>query len=65
MTPETLAQTQTTIECPECAAELAVGHVLQGEILPCIDCGADLEVRTVTPRITVALAPPVEEDWGE
>jgi alpha-aminoadipate carrier protein LysW len=35
-----------------------------GEILPCPECGADLEVVSLTPP-TLALAPQEEEDWGE
>ncbi len=52
-------------ECPECVAELALhGEILKGEILTCPDCGAELEVVGITP-IRLALAPQVEEDWGE
>lgn len=65
-----IAQTQppanapVAAECTECAAPLRVNALLPGEILNCAECGADLEVRSVTP-LTLALAPPVEEDWGE
>ncbi len=52
-------------ECPECAASVPVDGVVQGEILPCPECGADLEVITITPSVTLALAPQEEEDWGE
>ncbi len=52
-------------ECPECAGSVPVDGVLQGEIVPCPECGADLEVTTLTPSIALALAPRVEEDWGE
>lgn len=62
----TLVQTPATIfECPECAARLRLGSLLQGEIVTCTDCGADLEVRATTPNLVLQLAPPVEEDWGE
>lgn len=55
----------TTLPCPECDAglELAAG-LLQGEILACDDCGAELEVTSLDP-MTVELAPEVQEDWGE
>lgn len=50
--------------CPECEAELSVQNLMVGEIIYCPDCAAELEVLNVeTP--TVALAPQVEEDWGE
>ncbi len=52
-------------ECPECAARVPVQDVLQGEILPCPECGADLEVVAVSPEPKLALAPQEEEDWGE
>jgi len=53
------------IECPECAAELALADDLEvGEIIVCPDCGAELEVMSLDP-VTVDLAPEVEEDWGE
>ncbi len=52
-------------ECPECVAEIPLlGELLKGEILTCPDCGAELEVTGVDP-IQLALAPQVEEDWGE
>jgi len=34
------------------------------EIVPCAECGAELEV-TGTDPLHVAVAPEVEEDWGE
>lgn len=51
-------------QCPECEAELNVQGLLVGEILYCPDCNAELEVLNVE-RPEVALAPQVEEDWGE
>jgi alpha-aminoadipate/glutamate carrier protein LysW len=51
--------------CPECAAEVTVPvPATQNEIVECQDCRSELEVIWVTP-IVLALAPPVEEDWGE
>lgn len=50
--------------CPECEAEIVLNDVLVGEIVYCPDCSAELEVLNVeTPQL--ALAPQVEEDWGE
>lgn len=52
-------------ECPECAGEVELANDLMvGEIVECADCGAELEVVSTTP-VTLALAPEVEEDWGE
>ena len=50
--------------CTECDGRIAANVALPGEILACPDCGAELEVRSLSP-ITLALAPQVEEDWGE
>ena len=50
--------------CPECEAVLALGQVLQGEIVVCPDCGADLEVTALEP-LSLVLAPMEEEDWGQ
>ena len=53
------------MNCPECDAAIAApGNVIEGEILPCPDCGAELEVVSTAP-LEVALAPQIEEDWGE
>lgn len=52
-------------ECVECGAVIDVpDDVMQGEILPCGDCGAELEVIDVAP-LTLDLAPMEMEDWGE
>ncbi len=51
-------------QCPECEAELNLRGLLVGEILYCPDCNAELEVLNVE-QPEVALAPQVEEDWGE
>ncbi|MGI8846815.1 MAG: lysine biosynthesis protein LysW [Candidatus Dormibacteria bacterium] len=51
--------------CPECDAEVTGGDAIEtGEILPCSDCGTDLEVMGVSP-LRLQVAPPEEEDWGE
>lgn len=57
--------TPTTIECPECAADVPVpADVMANEIIVCPECAAELEIITLDP-LTVDLAPEVEEDWGE
>ena len=55
---------EMAVECPECAAEVKAVDVVKGEILRCIECGADLEVTSLAP-LKVELAPSEEEDWGE
>lgn len=66
MTPPQTVQALATqnAECTECSARIPVRAALAGEILECPDCAAELEVRSVSP-LTLALAPDVEEDWGE
>ena len=51
--------------CPECEAGLSLDNVLQGEIVVCPDCGVELEVMSVAPAVSLALAPQEAEDWGE
>jgi alpha-aminoadipate/glutamate carrier protein LysW len=54
-----------TTMCPECDGQLSIPEdAVQGEIIPCPDCGAELEVLSLNP-IKVSLAPEVQEDWGE
>jgi alpha-aminoadipate/glutamate carrier protein LysW len=55
---------QTMSNCPECEAEVPVQGLMVGEIIYCPDCNAELEVLRLEPP-AVALAPQVEEDWGE
>ncbi len=50
--------------CPECEANVSLDGRIVGEIIYCPDCNAELEVLDVT-NPNVALAPQVEEDWGE
>lgn len=51
-------------KCPECDAGLSLGDPERGEIVECVDCGAELEVMSTDP-IRLELAPEEEEDWGE
>ena len=64
ITTPSAASTTVTTECTECAGRITASVTLPGEILDCADCGAELEVRSVAPLV-LALAPAVEEDWGE
>lgn len=51
--------------CPECDAEIVLAEdTKSGEVLTCLDCQAQLEVIGLGP-VELALAPEVEEDWGE
>lgn len=51
-------------ECPECYARLGLERVMLSEIVPCTECGADLELIRMHPP-QLALAPEEAEDWGE
>ncbi len=63
MAAETTTVRQAT--CPECEGQTPLQRrPVAGEIIVCAGCGAELEVRSAEP-LTVALAPEVEEDWGE
>src|SRR5438270_12531 len=57
--------TVVTAKCPECEADVKLAaDVEKGEIVPCADCGAELEVVERNP-VELKLAPEEEEDWGE
>lgn len=51
--------------CPECEAAVSFARSPRRfEVCRCGGCGAELEVTSVEPLV-LALAPEVEEDWGE
>jgi alpha-aminoadipate carrier protein LysW len=54
----------TMAVCPECEANVPLDGRIVGEIVYCPDCNAELEVLDLSTP-SVALAPQVEEDWGE
>lgn len=55
----------TVAPCPECRAAVAPAQApMVCEIVACDGCGAELEVVGCDPLV-LALAPEVEEDWGE
>jgi alpha-aminoadipate carrier protein LysW len=61
----TTANQANTSTCPECAATVSFTRPpLQGEVIRCRECTAELEVTGTAP-IQLTLAPQVEEDWGE
>ncbi|MCP3918222.1 MAG: lysine biosynthesis protein LysW [bacterium] len=52
--------------CPECDADVSIPEdAMQGEIVACDDCAAELEVLQLEPALTLGLAPEIQEDWGE
>jgi alpha-aminoadipate carrier protein LysW len=53
------------VSCPECEGSVALAEAPRvSEILECGECSSELEIITLDP-LRVALAPEVEEDWGE
>ncbi len=51
--------------CPGCESDVLIEEPLvQNEIIECEQCRAELEVVAAEP-VVLALAPEVEEDWGE
>ncbi len=63
-TPSQDTPTQTTQSCPECQAAVTTAPTMLGELIDCADCGAELETISVDPA-RFAVAPELEEDWGE
>ncbi len=54
-----------TANCPECDATISLSaDAVEGEIIVCPDCAAELEVVSLNPG-TLELAPETAEDWGE
>ncbi|MFD7168120.1 lysine biosynthesis protein LysW [Streptomyces violascens] len=57
--------TALSVQCPECVGTLEVrSDVLAAEIVICGNCSSELEVVATGP-VVLAVAPEVEEDWGE
>jgi alpha-aminoadipate carrier protein LysW len=53
------------ITCPVCDIPVTVAEQSRlSEILECADCLSELEIVSLEP-VLLALAPEVEEDWGE
>ena len=51
--------------CPECAYDIDFAEAPRiSEIVECAECHSELEVIAMSPMV-LALAPEVEEDWGE
>ena len=54
-------------KCPECDAELVIPNdVMLGEILSCLDCGLELEVKQIEGNNIKLQELVIDgEDWGE
>lgn len=54
-----------TPTCPECGASVALpANAMQNELIPCSDCGTELEIISLNP-VELDRAPETQEDWGE
>jgi len=55
------------VECPSCYFEFELDEgTIEGEVIPCPDCGVDLEVVKIEgDKAVVEEAEMTEEDWGE
>lgn len=57
---------QLKLKCPECDADIEVKDVIEGEIITCKDCGAELEVsKNKDGTFGLKTAESEGEDWGE
>lgn len=55
----------TTTQCPQCGEGVPVAATaFVSELLTCQSCKTELEVVALEPA-ELALAPEIEEDWGE
>lgn len=56
----------TTVQtCPKCEDEVQISDSPRlSEIIECAGCRSELEIVTLSP-VVLALAPEIEEDWGE
>jgi len=54
-------------ECPSCYFEIELDDgTIVGEVVPCSDCGVDLEIVKIEgDKVEVIIAELAEEDWGE
>ena len=53
-------------KCPVCGAEIELpDDVMDGEIVECESCGAQLEVKRAGDKVELKVAEEAAEDWGE
>jgi alpha-aminoadipate carrier protein LysW len=51
--------------CPQCEEKVQIGESPRlNEIVECAGCRSELEIVALNPPV-LALAPEIEEDWGE
>jgi len=63
--PQVRGEDNAVVSCPECEGSVTFADPPQpSEIVECPECAAELEVVTADP-VVLALAPEIEEDWGE
>lgn len=54
------------LKCPECDGDIEVKEVIEGEIINCKDCGAELEAsKDKNGNFELKVAESEGEDWGE
>ncbi|MGO4182683.1 lysine biosynthesis protein LysW [Paenibacillus sp. FSL A5-0031] len=54
------------LNCLVCKSDIEVEEsVTTGEILECGSCGQEHEVQVESNLVSIALAPEIEETWGE
>ncbi|MBH5317600.1 lysine biosynthesis protein LysW [Paenibacillus sp. GSMTC-2017] len=54
------------LSCLVCRSDIEVeAQVTTGEIVECDSCGQEHEVQVESSLISIALAPEIEETWGE
>ncbi len=54
-------------KCITCEAPLSIASDTEvGELILCTDCGAELEIESMTSdQVNLVEAPEEEEDWGQ
>ncbi|NEW06691.1 lysine biosynthesis protein LysW [Paenibacillus sp. SYP-B3998] len=56
----------SVLNCLVCKSEVDIeSNTLTGEIVECSSCGQEHEVHSIENVFTIALAPEIEETWGE
>ncbi|MNC72142.1 hypothetical protein D3C75_1231560 [compost metagenome] len=54
------------LRCLVCKSDIEVEeHATTGEIVECDSCGQEHEVQVEAQLVSIALAPEIEETWGE
>jgi len=54
------------LSCLVCKSEIDVEEqATTGEIVECDSCGQEHEIQVESNFVTIALAPEIEETWGE